>query len=153
MATTIRRATPADAPDVAEVFIAARATMAYLPHLHTDDETRAHFARVVRESQDVWAAERDGKVVGFAVVHDGMLHHLYVHPSRFNTGTGTKLFRTATVEHPEGFQFWAFQQNTGARRFYERQGCALVRLTDGADNEEKLPDALYVWPAKLDRPT
>jgi len=28
----------------------------------------------------------------------------------------------------------------------------LVRLTDGADNEEKLPDALYVWPAKMERP-
>jgi hypothetical protein len=27
----------------------------------------------------------------------------------------------------------------------------LVRLTNGADNEEKLPDALHVWPAKITR--
>lgn len=32
-----------------------------------------------------------------------------------------------------------------ARRFYERHGLALARLTDGRDKEEKLPDAFYVW--------
>jgi GNAT superfamily N-acetyltransferase len=149
MATSIRRATPKDSPDVGEVFLAARATMTYLPHLHTDDETRNHFKGVV-ESKETWVAERDGKVVGFAVVDGGWLEHLYVHPSRFNTNTGSRLFAQATKQHPQGFQLWAFQQNAGARRFYERHGCALVRLTDGADNEEKLPDALYVWPAKID---
>ena len=64
-------------------------------------------------------------------------------------GTGRQAVRAGRASSiREGFQLWAFQQNTGARRFYERHGCALVRLTDGADNEEKLPDALYVWPAK-----
>jgi ribosomal protein S18 acetylase RimI-like enzyme len=150
VATTIRRATPADAREAAEVFLAARATMTYLPHLHTDEETRAFIQRVVGEAE-TWVAERDGEVVGFAVIHEGWLAHLYVHPSRFNSDTGGRLFRQVCKAHPEGFQLWAFQQNTGARRFYERHGCALVRLTDGADNEEKLPDALYVWPAKLDR--
>lgn len=147
MPTSIRRATPADAQAAADVFLAARATMTYLPHLHTDDETRGFIAGLVG-TKETWVAERDGKVVGFAVVDGGWLEHLYVHPSRFNHGTGTKLFHQVTAKHPQGFQFWAFQQNIGARRFYERQGCALVRLTDGADNEEKLPDVLYVWPAK-----
>ena len=146
MATTIRRATPKDGPGAAEVFLASRATMTYLPDLHTDDETRT-FIRGVVESKETWVAERDRKVVGFAVIDGGWLEHLYVHPNRFNSGTGTKLFEQATKQHPQGFQFWAFQKNVGARRFYERHGCALVRLTDGADNEEKLPDALYVWPA------
>jgi hypothetical protein len=40
---------------------------------------------------------------------------------------------------------WTFQQNDGARRFYERHGLRLIRLTDGEDNEEKTPDALYAW--------
>jgi GNAT superfamily N-acetyltransferase len=150
MATAIRRATPKDAPDVAEVFLASRATMTYLPHLHTDEETRTFIHGVVGESETC-VADRDGVIVGFAVIHDGWLHHLYVHPARFNTNTGGRLFEQVCKEHPEGFQLWAFQQNTGARRFYERHGCALVRLTNGADNEEKLPDALYVWPAKITR--
>ena len=147
MATAIRRATPKDAPHAAEVFLASRATMTYLPHLHTDEETRNFIRRVVGEAE-TWVADRDGEVVGFAVIQDGRLHHLYVQPSRFSTNTGGRLFEQVCKEHPEGFQLWAFQQNTGARRFYERHGCALVRLTNGADNEEKLPDALYVWPAK-----
>ena len=146
MPTSIRRSTPQDAAKVAEVFLASRATMTYLPSLHSDEETRA-FIGGVALSKETWVADRDGKVVGFAVVDGGWLEHLYVHPSRFNTGTGDKLFARVTAQHPQGFQFWAFQANTGARRFYERHGCALVRLTDGADNEEKLPDALYVWPA------
>ncbi len=146
MSTTIRRATGADAQAVADVFLAARATMTYLPQPHSEADTRGFFADVVRD-KETWVADREGKVVGFAVVDGGWLEHLYVHPARFDTGTGDKLFRHAAGQHPQGFQFWVFQQNAGARRFYERHGCALVRLTDGADNEEKTPDALYVWPA------
>ena len=46
---------------------------------------------------------------------------------------------------PGGFRLWVFQANAGARRFYERHGLRVVRLTDGAANEEKTPDALYEW--------
>lgn len=145
MTTTIRRATNADAEGVADVFIAARATMTYLPALHSDAETRAFVGRLVAE-EETWVAERDGKVVGLAVIDGGWLEHLYVHPSRFGTGTGTRLFQQIAAEHPKGFQLWVFQQNVAGRRFYERLGCALVRLTDGDNNEEHLPDALYVWP-------
>jgi ribosomal protein S18 acetylase RimI-like enzyme len=146
MATEIRKAAEADSIAIAELFLAARATMSYLPQLHTDDETRAFVARIVRES-DTYVAVREGRVVGFAALRDEWLDHLYVHPSRFNTSTGTKLFVQAQTARPDGFQLWVFQQNTAARRFYERHGCALARLTDGRANEEKLPDALYVWPA------
>ena len=30
-------------------------------------------------------------------------------------------------------------------RFYEARGFALVRETDGSGNEEREPDALYLW--------
>jgi ribosomal protein S18 acetylase RimI-like enzyme len=144
--TTIRRAVPEDAPSVAGVFTAARATMKYLPHLHTDEETRAFIADLVAETE-TWIALRNDDIVGFAVIDGGWLEHLYVHPTRFGHHTGTRLFQQLTEQHPHGFQLWVFQQNAGARRFYERLGCALVRLTDGENNEERLPDALYVWPA------
>jgi ribosomal protein S18 acetylase RimI-like enzyme len=143
--TTIRRATDADAEGAADVFIAARATMTYLPHSHSEAETRTFIGELVRE-EETWIAERDGKVVGVAVIDGGWLEHLYVHPSRFGAGTGTRLFQQLAAKHPKGFQLWVFQQNVAARRFYERLGCALVRLTDGDNNEEHLPDALYVWP-------
>lgn len=145
MTTTIRRATDADAEGVADVFIAARATMTYLPNLHSEAEARAFIGSLIKE-EETWVADRDGEVVGMAVIDGGWLEHLYVHPSRFGTGTGTRLFQQLAAEHPKGFQLWVFQQNVAGRRFYERLGCALVRLTDGGNNEEHLPDALYVWP-------
>ncbi len=40
---------------------------------------------------------------------------------------------------------WCFEANAGARRFYERNGFRALRHTDGAGNEEKMPDILYGW--------
>ena len=142
--TIIRQATHADIKAIGTLFLASRATMVYLPDLHTEEETRTFIAGLVVH-KEVWVAEEKGNVVGFAVIDEGWLEHFYVHPNRFNTGIGAMLFEQLTKRHPQGFQFWVFQENAGARRFYERQGCVLLRLTDGADNEEKLPDALYVW--------
>jgi hypothetical protein len=120
--------------------------MTYLPKLHTDDETRGFITGIVRDSE-TFVAVRQDRIVGFAALKGDWLDHLYVHPSRFNTHTGTKLFEEVRFQRQAGFQFWVFQQNAGARRFYERHGCALSRLTDGSGNEEKIPDALYVWPS------
>lgn len=146
MTTTIRQAVPDDVAGVTDVFTAARATMTYLPQLHTQAQTRDFIADLVANTE-MWVAEREGKLVGFAVIDGGWLEHLYVHPSRFGTHTGTRLFQQVTERHPNGFQLWVFQHNTGARQFFERHGCALVRLTNGENNEEHLPDALYTWPA------
>jgi hypothetical protein len=46
---------------------------------------------------------------------------------------------------PGGLQLWVFQKNVGARRLYERAGFELAELTDGERNEEREPDARYVW--------
>jgi GNAT superfamily N-acetyltransferase len=145
MPTTIRRANEADAEAVADIFIAARATMPYLPQLRSDVETRAAILAQAREAE-TWVAERNQMPVGFVVIDGGWLDHLYVHPSRFSTQTGAKLFRHVAERHKNGFQLWVFQQNAGARRFFERHGCALLRLTSGDGNDEQLPDALYLWP-------
>jgi GNAT superfamily N-acetyltransferase len=146
MPTLVRRALLADSDEIAEVFLASRATMTYLPRLHTDDDTRSFIAHVVRDLE-TFVAVRAERIVGFAALREDWLDHLYVLPERFNTQTGTKLFEEVRFQRPQGVQFWVFQQNAGARRFYERHGCALARLTDGSRNEERLPDALYVWPA------
>jgi GNAT superfamily N-acetyltransferase len=146
MTTFVRRATPADAEEAAAVFTASFASMTFVPKLHTAEEDKV-FVRTLIDTKETWVAEREGRITGIAAIDGGWLEQLYVHPSRHNSGTGSKLFTTLTERHPNGFQLWTFQANAGARRFYERHGCALVRLTDGQDNEEKTPDALYVWPA------
>jgi len=50
---------------VSTVFLRARAAMDYLPVLHTDEQTRRFFARVVRQEQ-VYVAEVGSAVIGFA---------------------------------------------------------------------------------------
>jgi hypothetical protein len=144
-ATTIRRADSADAEGIAEVFLEARATMDYLPDLESADETR-EFIRHILGEREVFVAVREDRPVGFVCLHGEWLEHLYVHPECFNMQTGTQLLERAKAIRPDGFQLWVFQQNEGARRFCERHGCAIARLTDGRGNEENLPDVLYVWP-------
>lgn len=139
----IRRARHDDWPELAAIFLAARATMTYLPALHTDDETRA-FIKSVVETQDVRVAEAQGRPIGFAALEPGWLHHLYVAPPSHNAGAGSFLLAKAKAELPQGFSLWTFQANLGARRFYERHGLTEARRTDG-ENEENLPDILYEW--------
>jgi GNAT superfamily N-acetyltransferase len=145
-AATIRPARPDDAGAVAELFIRTRAAcMDYLPRLHTDDETRQFVRDVVFRRCDVWVGEVDGRVAGFLAMHGEWLEHLYVDPTAHNRGAGSALLARAKLLRPRGFRLWVFQRNDQARRFYERHGLTLVRLTDGRDNEEREPDAEYAW--------
>lgn len=136
-----RPATPEEALPVAELFTHTRRTcMAYLPPLHTADEDRAWMRDVVFEGCDVWVAELDGRLAGFVAVEGEWLAHLYVHPDLHNRGAGTALLDKARELSPRGFWLWVFQQNAQARRFYEKHGLELVRVTDGAGNEERVAD-------------
>ena len=119
--------------------------MPYLPALHTDEETRGWIANTVLAETEVWAAELDGCIAGFASLTENMLEHLYVAPERQGKGVGGELLEQAKRLRPQGFRLWVFQRNREARGFYERRGLACVLLTDGADNEEREPDALYEW--------
>ena len=91
-------------------------------------------------------ADEDGVLIGFVVLHDGWVEHLYLEPGRTGQGHGSALLDHAKAQHPDGLDLWAFQANTGARRFYERHGFVAVAETDG-DNEEGAPDVRYRWPA------
>ena len=76
---------------------------------------------------------------------DATVDYLYVEPKVTGRGIGSALLEQAKTRRRDGFSLWTFQQNEGARRFYERHGLHLIRLTNGDGNEEKTPDALYAW--------
>ena len=141
----IRPVEPGDTGAVADVYLAALAGMTYLPDLWTDTESREFIRDVMLPNNEVWVAEEDGRVVGFAGLGDDLMRHLWVEPTAQNRGVGKALLDRAKKRRPDGFRLWVFQKNVGARRFYERHGFALVRLTDGRDNQEREPDALYEW--------
>jgi GNAT superfamily N-acetyltransferase len=140
----MRRARLADAAAIAVLFRRSFATLMFLPTLHTPEEDREHFRRVVAE-QEVWIAERNDRMLGFAALDGDTLSYLYVEPAAEGQGIGSALLERAKERRPNGFRFWVFQQNERARRFYEERGCRPLELTDGSGNEEREPDALYEW--------
>jgi GNAT superfamily N-acetyltransferase len=143
----IRLAGTHDLDTIADVFVASFAGLTFLPRLHTDTDTRHWIREEMAPRHEVWVAEQDGGIVGFAALSGDLLGHLYVHPDAQNRGVGTALLGLMKAERPSGFRLWTFQRNEGARRFYERNGCQVVELTDGSGNEEKEPDVLYLWQA------
>jgi GNAT superfamily N-acetyltransferase len=140
----LRRATPADVEQIVDVFERSFATLDFLPKLHTHEENVAFLSAVV-EGQDVWVAEHDGRVAGFLALDGDQGTFFYVDPQAHGEGIGTALFELAQHERPDGFRFWAFQDNVQARHFYEKRGCVAVEFTDGSGNEEKTPDVRYRW--------
>ncbi len=141
----VRLAGTSDADAIADVFIPSFGGLTFLPRLHTDEETRDWIREVMLPGHEVWVAEVNDRLVGFAALTEDLLGHMYVHPDAQGRGIGTALFEVVKRERPDGFRLWVFQRNNGARRFYERHGCRVVELTDGGGNMEQEPDALYEW--------
>ena len=141
----LRRATPADGPEIALLFRRSFGTLTFLPTLHTPEEDREHFTRMAAE-QGVWVWEADGRILGFAAIdRDDEIPALYVEPEAQGRGIGTSLFEQLERRRPDGFRFWVFQENASARRFYEQHGAVAMEFTDGSGNEERQPDALDEW--------
>ena len=133
--------------DIAPIALMLRTSydrMPYIPRLHTADEDLAYVAGLLSD-HEVWVADDGEGVRGFAVLSADQLLQIHVTPGDQNRGVGSLLLDKAKERLPEGFSLWVFQQNTGARRFYERHGLELVRETDGQGNEENEPDAQYAW--------
>ena len=143
----LRRADITDLPAIAVLFRRTRETsLAFLPQLHTREEDIEFFRSKIFAEYELTAAEIDGRLAGYSAVAPGWLEQLYVLPQLQGRGIGGQLLLRA-MESQTDFQFFVFQKNHKARRFYERHGARLVRLTDGAENEEREPDALYEWRA------
>ena len=139
----IRRGGREDVEAIVAVFERSFATLDFLPALHTPEEHIGFFGRCVAEGE-AWVWDEDG-IRGFGVLRADELSHLYVDPDAQARGIGSALLDAAKERRSDGFTLWVFQQNEQARRFYERRGLRLVKLTDGSGNEEKTPDALYEW--------
>jgi len=146
MRFSLRRAAPEDAPALTDIHVRARREcMSYLPENHTPQEILEWVREVLLTNEEVWVAEREGRVVGFLALSDDVLYHLYVYPELHGQGAGSELFARVQELRPDGFRLWVFQRNTQAREFYEHRGMRVIELTDGSENEEREPDALYEW--------
>jgi GNAT superfamily N-acetyltransferase len=141
----LRQLALADMPDAARVHRAAfDHALPWLTGLHTPQEDVRFYQGQVLPACTVWGAFDDAAMIGIIAFRDEWIDQLYVLPRVHGRGTGTALLAIAQAAHPR-LQAWTFQRNVPARRFYERRSFVLVRETDGAANEEKEPDVLYLW--------
>lgn len=68
-------------------------------------------------------AEEDGAPVGIAATDGCWLHGFYVVPERWGTGVADALHDAALAQLDcAEVKLWVLEENTRARRFYEKRG-------------------------------
>jgi GNAT superfamily N-acetyltransferase len=147
----LRRLELADMDAAAQVHRAAfDHALPWLAGLHTPKDDQWFFRERVFATCEVWGAfDRDAMTGMIAFRHD-WIDQLYVLPAAHRHGIGTGLLHVAQQAF-DRLQLWTFQRNAQARGFYQAQGFMLVEQTDGSGNEEKEPDARYLWSRRSDQ--
>ncbi|MGY1833114.1 GNAT family N-acetyltransferase [Geodermatophilus sp. SYSU D01180] len=144
-AVTIRRATPADAPEVAAMVAEIAAHEDQAAHVHVQD---AQWRTLLTRSEViVLLAERGGVAVGYVSAIRQLhlwtggdvlnLDDLYVRPGHRDAGVGRRLMAAlAGLAGPERLLVrWGMEvDNVDAQRFYRRLGATLR------------PKVLAAWP-------
>ena len=116
----------------------------WLTGLHTPEEDRWFYRERVFTGCQAHGAFEGGALTGIIAFRSDWIDQLYVLPEAQGRGAGSELLDIAKRACAR-LQLWTFQRNLKARRFYEARGFALVEETDGTRNEEKEPDARYLW--------
>jgi GNAT superfamily N-acetyltransferase len=139
----IRRATPSDARTIAEFTHDIRNDSVPLVHSIDDVENFVLDHRISRGSS--WVVEESGEVLGWLDVAGDDLDQLYLKRGHQGRGLGKALLDHAKSLSPGRLELYTFQVNTGARRFYQREGFTEIYWGDGGDNEEGQPDVKLEW--------
>jgi GNAT superfamily N-acetyltransferase len=145
----IRPASPdKDAEAVATVLIESRrAFLPFAPSAHPDSDVRNWVRTRLLPTNRVVVWEENGNVVAVLATSEeptcSWIDQLYVLPGWNRKNIGTKLLQHAHRALPKPIRLYTFQQNAGARRFYERNGYTAIEFRDGRANEENCPDVLY----------
>jgi GNAT superfamily N-acetyltransferase len=141
----LRPLTLADSDAVARLYrVSYDQRLPWLAGRHTPEQDRWFFRERVFATSSITGADVDGALAGFIALREDWIDQLYVLPAMQGVGAGSGLLAHAKARS-DRLRLWAFQRNAKARAFYERRGFGLVRETDGADNEEREPHALYLW--------
>ena len=137
--------------ELADMDAAARVHRAAFDHalpwlkgLHTPDEDRWFYRERIFTSCCVWGVFEADVLTGIVAFRKEWIDQFYVLPETQRHGVGSELLQIAQRDS-DRLQLWTFQRNAPARRFYEARGFVLVEQTDGTRNEEKEPDARYLW--------
>lgn len=138
-------ATPAEAPAIANILTGWIAATPWIPRVHSR-RSEKEFARILVDRGWTKVARDRGRALGFLARDGAEVHALYLSPAARGQGIGKALLDEAKAVCPE-LSLYAFQANEGACRFYRREGFSEEFRTDGAGNDEHLPDIRFRWRA------
>ncbi len=145
---SLRIATLADAKAIANVYVASRREfVAFAPLVHSEESIYQWIYETLIPTNQVIIAEENGIIVGMMAWSKkagvGWIDQLYISPDAVGQGLGVLFLKAAKSTLGSPIRLYTFQENVGARRFYERHGFQALEFSDGSANEEHCPDVLY----------
>lgn len=146
----LRRATIADADAIANVYLRSRKELvSFAPLIHTDEDIYQWIRNDLLPEEQIIVAEDKGIIIGMmSLTKDegiGHVRQLYILPDVVGHGVGTLMINMAKSILGSPIQLYTFQENIGAKQFYERHGFRAIGFDDGSGNEENCPAVLYEW--------
>lgn len=142
MTLHLRPADTLDAAPIARILSDWIDETDWMPRIHTRQENLG-FGRFLIDQTSVTVAATD-RALGFIAIRNKTIHALYIDAAHRRSGIGSALILMAKEAHT-ALDLWTFQSNLAARAFYRAHGFVEVRETDGAGNDEKLPDVYMTW--------
>ena len=114
----------------------------WMPRIHSRAEDIS-FAGIMIDRDWVHVFE-NMEITGFIARDQSMIYSLYVIASARQKGIGKALLNHAkSISHE--LTLWTFVANENAQKFYKSAGFNEVERTDGAGNDENLPDIRFYW--------
>ena len=147
-----RLASQSDAKIIANLFLASRKEyISFAPLVHSDEAIQQWMHDILIPNSQVWVVEQNNVIIGMMAIVEkqriNWIEQLYVLPQATGQGVGALLIAKAkSLNLP--IRLRTFQENLGARRFYERHGFKMIEFSDGSGNEEHCPDMLYEFEIK-----
>lgn len=147
---TLRNIRPFQDADEAEVVgvwhRSGLAAYTYLPtwQAMTIDTAQYVFHNIIRAKCAIWVGTLDEHIVAYLAMDGSYLDRLYVDPSEWRKGWGTRFISLAKRLSPSGLELHTHQENDAARALYERHGFKAVKFGISPP-PESAPDVEYHW--------
>jgi len=139
----LRPARVLDAGAMGDILYGFQAEVYGGPKLYSGAETIADCGAMIERGW-VTVAEAAEGVAGFLACDGLEICALYVAAEARNAGVGQRLL-DAAMQGRDRLRLMVLEQNAGARRFYRRNGFVEVARSDGAENDDGLPDITMEW--------
>jgi GNAT superfamily N-acetyltransferase len=105
------------------------------------------FENVIRPKNDIWVGTLDETIVVYMAINGSFIDRLYVDPTEWRKGWGTRFIKLAKQLSPAGLECFTHQENYAARALYKRYGFVAVKYGISPP-PESAPDVEYHWRPK-----